>query len=275
MILVVFYPSLVRWSAANLKDPLTILLFTLCTYLLIDAIDDRMAMWKYLVMAGSILLLLLFAQVFYFVLVMLGFAIMIFIKVFSLLTRNLLKAAIIVIALSSLFIAAFYLLYVDREPLTKILYMCEETQIAIARSDYAGYYFYKAGLMNALNKGVVDVSQLMAVVYINAAYFLLAPFPWQMTSFNRLQVLPQMLVWYAILVLSVFGFFRLMTGKPREAILMGTFLVIGIAINSLAEGNVGAAFRHRDAFTPMFIIIASGMASTLMSSVVSGNRGTV
>jgi TM2 domain-containing membrane protein YozV len=113
--------------------------------------------------------------------------------------------------------------------------------------------------MESLDKGVLPAWGFAEVVSLNTAYFMLTPFPWQMTSRERLAAYPQMMVWYILLALSLFGFARLALSKPGTALLLGVLVSAGVILQALAEGNIGAAFRHRDVFTAFFIIFASGV----------------
>jgi hypothetical protein len=45
-------------------------------------------------------------------------------------------------------------------------------------------------------------------------------------------------------------------------------LILGITASALAEGNIGSAFRHRDIFTPFFVILAS----TIISDMIFGEK---
>jgi uncharacterized membrane protein YbjE (DUF340 family) len=74
-----------------------------------------------------------------------------------------------------------------------------------------------------------------------------------------------MLLWYGVIGLAIFGFVKLSLKRPQNAILIGLLLLIGIVVNSLADGNIGAAFRHRDMVTPLFIILASGVITDFLS----------
>ena len=270
---VVFYPSLIRWSVANLKDSLMILLFMVCIYLLIEAICSRIAAWKYVILGFSIFFLFMFTQILYCLLATVGLAIMVMMKLLNLFKGRALKTAFITMVIGGFFMLVFYFVYIDTKPLIKILYMCEETQSGISKSDLAGYYFYQTGFMTDMNKGIINLPQLFIIMFMNIIYFLLTPFPWQMTSFDRLLALPQMFLWYAVLGLAVFGFFRLVLRSPGVAFLTAAVLILGISVNSMAEGNIGAAFRHRDVFTPLLVIMASGIMSELLRGEKISGKG--
>jgi 4-amino-4-deoxy-L-arabinose transferase-like glycosyltransferase len=263
MLIATFYPSLIRWSIANLKDPMTAFSFLVCVYILVCAVKTRIAVWKYLLLFFFMAVLFLFPHRFYFVLVAAGAALAASLRLFALLGRIVSKKALAVMVVIALLAAAFYIFYVKPEPLIQLIYKCEDKQYTISRSDYAGYHLYPNTFMGSLCKGKVPPLEFFEVICLNTAYFMLTPFPWQMTSRERLAAYPQILAWYLILFLSVFGFAMLSFKKPRVASLVGTLLAVGIVFSALAEGNIGAAFRHRDVFTPFFIILAAAVLEDL------------
>jgi hypothetical protein len=171
---------------------------------------------------------------------------------------------------AAIIVLSYFVLF-KPQPIIDILYKLEKLQLLSARSDYAGYYMYTASLLRNLNAGVVSILDLCDVVFRNVAYFLLTPFPWQMTSKERMLALPQMIVWYPILLLSFAGLIRLAMDKCRIAVVLGSSLAIGICFCAMIDGNIGSAFRHRDFFTPLFIILAAG---ALQGVALSGGPGT-
>lgn len=263
MLIVVFYPSLVRWSVANLKDPLTIFAFMGCVYILIIAVDRNIALWKYAALLSLAGILYLFPNKFHFMLIVCGIGIVGACKLINALRVGFKRIAIIIMGAISL-IMGLFAVYVKPGHLINFICWCEKKQANMAGADYAGYYFYTDKLIRSLNLGYIDIMELMKVAYVNIFYFMLTPFPSQMlASRERLIALPQMLLWYLLLVLSVFGYMKLVFSRPKTAFLIGTILAMSITINAIVEGNIGSALRHRDVFSPFFIIFASGVLSEL------------
>lgn len=79
---------------------------------------------------------------------------------------------------------------------------------------------------------------------VGVAYLLLAPFPLLASRLAEVALIPEMLLWYAALVLAVYGF----VSRPAawRGYALGILLIgaIGLVL-SLAEGNVGTLVRHR------------------------------
>jgi hypothetical protein len=89
-----------------------------------------------------------------------------------------------------------------------------------------------------------------------AAYVLFAPFPWSARRTLDLTVLPEMLVWYLALGGALFVLIRYHrawgTLGPLISFVGGTLIIF-----ALAEGNVGTLFRHRAMVIPFVLILAS------------------
>lgn len=265
MSIVTFYPSLLRWSVANLKDPLTILLFMLCIYISITILHRNDPVWKFGILFSAILMLYYFPQRFYLILAVVSVANAVFLRVFYFLSRKGMRALLVVLIGISALGCAYYFFCINPKHLIEFLYRCEAQQAVIAKADYAGYYLYARDFLESLNKGMIDIRGLVYELFVNTVYFMLTPFPWQMSSRSRLIAAPQMFLWYTLLILSFFGFFKLLVKRPAAAFLLGTLLIIGITVNALAEGNIGSAFRHRDIFVPFLAILASNMIAGLTS----------
>ncbi|GEM_PF-6965961 len=260
MLIVTFYPSLIRWSIANLKDSFAIMLFMVCIYISIAVIYRRVRGWKLLALAVSMVLICNFAQILYFILISISSSLAVFFRILNFAGNRALKTSALVMGVIGFLAVFYYFFYVNTGPVVKYLYRFEEQQAVVAKSDYAGYYLYSRDYMDDLNRQKVSLSGLAEMAFRNVSYFMLTPFPWQMNSSERMLAFPQMVLWYILLVLSFFGFIKLVVKRFEAAFMIGVVLSLGILVCSLAEGNVGAAFRHRDIFTPLVIILASTVA---------------
>lgn len=263
LVAVSFYPSLIRWSVANLKDPLIIAIFMVSVYFLIITVRRRIKVWQLMAFSAGLYVMSFFTPVLYAILLAGGAALAAGLRVVSAIRPWRLRAVIVLLALLAAGAGLWYVMQSDPAPLITVLYRCEEQQGMIARADYSGYRLYPARFMACLNAGVVPPAMLAAVAFRGAVNFMLTPFPWQLTTPERLLSLPQMLVWYMALFFALLGFFRLAARQPGVALLVGCVVCTGIVASSLAEGNIGAAFRHRDVFSPFFIICASAAAGEL------------
>ena len=106
----------------------------------------------------------------------------------------------------------------------------------------------------------VDVStpgKAVAFLPIGIAYFLLSPFPWQITSPLEVLSLPEMLLIYGLVPAMIRGVRHIVRVQFRESLqmlLLTSLLTISYA---LGEGNVGTLYRHRAQAIGFYLIFAS------------------
>jgi hypothetical protein len=97
----------------------------------------------------------------------------------------------------------------------------------------------------------------IAFIPVGLAYFLLAPFPWSVTSVLQQVTLPESIAWYA-LVLCVFrGAWLALKHDPRAYTVLVAVLATVTFSYALVEGNVGTAYRHRAQVLPLFFVLAA------------------
>lgn len=92
------------------------------------------------------------------------------------------------------------------------------------------------------------------------AYALFAPFPWAIDRQLDLLTVPEMLVWYVLLLSAAVTVWKERHNwqlfAPVLLFVLGTLFIF-----ALAEGNVGTLFRHRAMVIP-FVIVFAGPALT-------------
>lgn len=102
----------------------------------------------------------------------------------------------------------------------------------------------------------------MLTSYLKAIYYYLGtPRPYARLSLSKLPALPQMIIWYLMLVLFLpAGVLYLLQYRWREAGVVLVFLAVATSAVALFTANEGTAFRHRDVLTPFYFIpITIGM----------------
>jgi hypothetical protein len=105
-----------------------------------------------------------------------------------------------------------------------------------------------------------------AVRYLGRALvaFFVVPAPWQLTSATGLGFLPEQIVWYALLLLSVPG---MVVGFRRDPLLTWIFVgyvAAAVAVIAPNSGNIGTLVRHRDALMPALAWLgAAGFVAVL------------
>jgi hypothetical protein len=106
----------------------------------------------------------------------------------------------------------------------------------------------------------VDIStpeQALRFLPIGIMYFLLSPFPWQITSFLKAFSLPEMLLIYGLVPAIIRGVHYAVTQRFRECLqplLLTGLLTVSYA---LGEGNVGTLYRHRSQVIAFYIVFAA------------------
>lgn len=99
--------------------------------------------------------------------------------------------------------------------------------------------------------------------------FIVMPLPWQTPRGFGSVLLPQQLVWYALVVLACVG---LVAGLRRDALV--TCLLVGLSLTAAAtiavnNGNVGTLVRFRDLIVPFVVWLSALGATSVMSRVMA------
>lgn len=99
--------------------------------------------------------------------------------------------------------------------------------------------------------------------------FFTVPEPWLLKPGFELLMVPQQMVWYALLALAGAG---VLAGLRRDSLLtcvFAAFVLVGAVAIGLNSGNVGTLIRHRDAVVP-FVIWLAALGGTRV--IGSGSR---
>jgi hypothetical protein len=112
---------------------------------------------------------------------------------------------------------------------------------------------------SALGEGA-DISTptgALSFLPVGVAIFLLAPFPLMISGLRQALTVPEMLFLYTLILPTVRGIALLL--KQRMAQSLPVLLVaVGLTIGyGLGQSNVGTAYRHRAQVLPLFLIFAA------------------
>jgi hypothetical protein len=88
-------------------------------------------------------------------------------------------------------------------------------------------------------------------------YFFFSPFPWQMTSPLRLLSLPEMLLIYGLTPSAVRGLRHIVRTRFRESLQVLLLTVMLTVSYALGSGNVGTLYRHRAQAIVFYLMFAS------------------
>ncbi|TMF72728.1 MAG: hypothetical protein E6I18_16750, partial [Chloroflexi bacterium] len=100
--------------------------------------------------------------------------------------------------------------------------------------------------------------------HIRVFYVLLAPFPWSPRRILDLLPVPEMLLWYAALAGA---FIVAVRGSVSWRLLapLALFIAGSMAVFVLAEGNVGTLYRHRATVVPFVLVLASPLFAAALN----------
>jgi hypothetical protein len=246
-VLAAFFPAFIIWSGQLLKDGLIVFLLVLSMTMILE-LQRKFTYGSLLLLFGSIAgILPLRFYIFY----MLAMAVVgSFVVAFSNSVRAVVRNTIVLVILG-----------------------LGLTYIGITRN--AGSAFDKYGSLATVQNsrsdlatagsgfgGDVDVSTTegaISAIPIGLTYLMLAPFPWEISSFRSAVPLPEVLVWWAMLPFMVSGIGWTLRNRLRRAFPILLFSLMLTLAYSVFQGNVGTAYRQRtqiQVFLFMFIAVA-------------------
>lgn len=135
-------------------------------------------------------------------------------------------------------------------------------QIGFITTGGSYYVFLPDRFRNPVGKKAPLTVKETLTSYLKAIYFYLGtPRPYARLSLSKLPALPQMIIWYLMLILFLpAGVLYLLQYRWREAGVVLVFLAVATSAVALFTANEGTAFRHRDVLTPFYFIpITIGM----------------
>lgn len=253
-ILVVFFPSLVIWSITNLKDPIFIFLTNIIFWLFLKFIKTNK--FRYLI------LLILVSKLQFYIRPVFIFPIILW-AIFGLSYLIIKKKYTLIILLLIILIIKLPIakLYLDNFKSKTI-----ERHRGIVSTGGFVYRIYDDWVYGNIDIKQVGYFEFLRGLFKGWLHSFLEPFPWKMSSKLSLMSLPQMIIWYPLLLFSFLGvLIQLKNNWRKSFVFIVYFFIIGSAL-SLAQGNVGTVFRIRDMFTPIILLFSSiGLSRTLFS----------
>jgi hypothetical protein len=252
-------PSQILWSADFLKEPSIELILAVIIYLFVVMIQQKR--WHYLIILALLTYPLgqLRVNLHYLVLAALGLSAVLLIP------RRLITGILFLIVILTA-------LVFHRKP-SRIIdeyrnFQVEIIAIQMGNITTGGTYYkfipdrYQPG---ASNNSPMTLSE-MALSYLKALYYYLcSPNPFQDVTLNKIPALPQMFLWYFLLIFFFpVGTLYLLRYHFRSSGIIFIYLLVLTSGLAFFTGNEGTAFRQRDILTPFFFIpIAVGMINTL------------
>ncbi len=86
-------------------------------------------------------------------------------------------------------------------------------------------------------------------------YVVFSPFLWSINSSNQMMAYPQMTVIYITIPFVIAGIIISLRHYRKSAISISCFIFLLFSVLAITEGNIGGLFRHRDWASPLLIIL--------------------
>ena len=114
----------------------------------------------------------------------------------------------------------------------------------------------KSGFGSDLDVSTADGA--ITALPVGLTYLMLAPFPWQMANLRQAITLPEVLLWWMLIPLAIYGSWYTVKHRLRTAFPILIFTIALTIAYSIFQGNVGTAYRQRtqiQVFLFMFIAV--------------------
>lgn len=244
------FPSFVIWSAQLLKDGLIVFLLV-CTMVLVLQLQKKM---NYFLVALLILSVFGVAVLRFYIFYMLAISIVgsFFIGLgatVKTMVRNIVICMILGLALTYL--------GVIRSASDNLEKFGNLERIQISRQDLA----VSADSGFGEDVDVSSVGGAIGAIPIGLLYLMLAPFPWQISKMSHAMILPETLLWWALIPIMISGLSYTIQHKFRAAIPIILFSLMLTLSYSIFQGNIGMLYRQRTQIQVfLFMFIAVGWA---------------
>ena len=249
---VAFLPSLIFWSASNLKDSALIALGVL---LLLSWARWQLAPpgarrwpWAALFCLGVLLHMGMRSEFYTYALIV-CLAVSLWVTRFARKRFTLLLSAVAILVLGWIFRGELKSLFAYA--------LVFHLGHAFTRPGVV-YYFLPDFLYDKGNLELISFNFPFLFIAARAVFhFLLEPLPWREGSLMRFLAIPQLSFWYVALPLAFLGAAFSLIQKRRDSLFLFLTMACWTLMGALTNANVGTVFRVRDMVTPFFLIYAS------------------
>lgn len=257
---IAFFPSFIIWSSQLLKDGLIIFLLV-CTMTMVLELQKKFSLPALAVLIFSMFgVISLRFYIFYMLAAAVaGTFVLGSSKSVKSMTRNLIAVVVVGLALTYL--------GVIRNAATGIDKFGNLEAIQRSRQDLATSA--ESGFGRDIDVSTVEGA--IAAVPIGLIYLMLAPFPWQVSNFRQAITLPEVLIWWSLIPLIIFGIWYTLKNRLREAIPVLLFALMLSLVYSIFQGNIGTAYRQRTQIQ-VFLFIFAAVGWTLFQESRENKR---
>lgn len=255
-----FFPSMVLWSAINIRDiwALTAILFALDSAL---AVRDRLSPVRFGVLAASMVLLGALRS-YMFVLVALGIAVSVVASLSMSRVRGFIAA--LASALLCLYLystTGFGEQWVQDASLERVA----EIRQGMTQGAQSAYL---------VEADISTPEGAMRFIPLGMAYFWLAPFPWAIRGLRQALTIPETLFLYWLIPHFVRGLRQSFGQHFSQAAMVACVIAVISMAYALVEGNSGTAYRHRaQVLGPVLAVAAIGLSVQRQRRAAQPSRG--
>jgi 4-amino-4-deoxy-L-arabinose transferase-like glycosyltransferase len=238
-----FFPQMVFWSTGMYKDPAIQLCIAVSMYAVLRLRERFTLGMIVLFVAAELALVTLRFYIAYFV-AFAALATFLFAQRRGA-ARLLVTYAVLVTALLGALNVA-----VKRETLERQASYMTLDRLQTTREDQA--MWGQSGFGQEFD--VSTPTGAIAALPTGLVYLLFAPFPWAISGLRQALVLPETLVWYALIPAFVRGLLFAVKHRFRSVLPILVFAASLTVAYALMQGNVGTAYRQRTQITMFFFI---------------------
>ena len=247
-LLIALFPSFVIWSAQLLKDGLIVFLLVLAIAMVLELNEE----FNLLALAILIVSLAGIISLRFYIFYLVAAAVVgSFVVGVSRSNQSIIRR-VLVIALLGVGLSYFGVSQTATKDVQIYgdLRRVQQSRLDLAKSAGSGF---NEDADDSTTRGAISA------IPLGLAYLMLAPFPWEMTNFRQLITLPEVLLWWAMIPLMIYGIWYAIRNKFRHALPILLFSGMLTLAYSIFQGNVGTAYRQRTQIQVfLFIFIAVG-----------------
>lgn len=247
-LLIALFPSFVIWSAQLLKDGLIVFLLVLAIAMVLELNEE----FNLLALAILIVSLAGIISLRFYIFYLVAAAVVgSFVVGVSRSNQSIIRR-VLVIALLGVGLSYFGVSQTATKDVQIYgdLRRVQQSRLDLAKSAGSGFNE---------DADVSTTRGAISAIPLGLAYLMLAPFPWEMTNFRQLITLPEVLLWWAMIPLMIYGIWYAIRNKFRHALPILLFSGMLTLAYSIFQGNVGTAYRQRTQIQVfLFIFIAVG-----------------
>ena len=265
LFLILFYPSLIIWSSTGLKDLLAIFITLLFLIAIGKMINGEVRLKEVIIMIPILGLLMMVIYTLRPYLLFLYFSVIVFSLFIAIFLRvNRFKKAVILLGIFICIILLNHSCFF-REEINKFFSNTINLQRGSlyhggAKTAYKLYpdrFYTNEPVVSILKQQPLTISEAIITSTKASIYFMFAPLPIHLNlSKFLILVYPQSLFTLLLFPFMLIGTIRVLRFQPMPFIPLIIFMVGYVFFSSLVSGNIGTAFRHKDAIMPIYLVFS-------------------